>query len=606
MALYRALLLDRAFEHWRLYPRLAMDLNFTYGTPLFQYYPPLVSYLMQPFHWIGLSWVQVAKATAAMMLMLAAVGMYIYARWLFSDRRAALVSAAAYLLAPYLLTTIYDRGAVAEALAMAWLPWLFWATHHILATTNRLWVWLASLFCALLVLSHTLTALFALPVMIVFLALLAWRERALGRLPAVLIALVLGLGLSTFYWLPAFLERDYAQISTRMLGGHYSTDNHLTPLKDLIQRSLVADHWGAMRFRLSLWQALLAGAAIAALALRRGPGRRVLLLLAAILLTTLFVQLDINRRLWHALPLVGFIQFPWRLLGIAGFCVALLVGSLLTLPRLSGVGGSVLGIALLLLMLYGSTARLAPVYAADYPVLADEEITLTGMFERARTVYTPFSDFLPVAVTVDPWDLPRPRPVTSTVLPPMPYVPTLAITQDGGDELEIAVHADQPFTLRLHRFYFPGWRVLVDGQPVPTAPSGELGLVTADLPAGDYTVAARFGETPLRLFSDVISIVALLIFVAGGLLSAQTRPLIIGLGAGLVMVTLLLAARQGAGEPPRRPVAYPANFGEQIHLLGYDLPDTIFSPGDDVDLHLYWLAQRAGRRLQGVSAPGQR
>ena len=592
MALYRALLLNRALEQWLLYPRLAMDLNFTYGTPLFQYYPPLVSYLMLPLHWTGLGWVEVAKATATFILLLAGIGMYVYARWLFTDRRAALLSASAYLLAPYLLTTIYDRGALAEALAVALLPWLFWATHHILETENRLWPGLSALFCALVMLSHNLTAFFVMPIMVLFLALLAWRERAWGRIPAVLIALGLGLGLSAFYWLPALLERDYAQIATRMLGGHYSTDNHLSPLKDLIQRELASDHWGFTRFRLSLWQALLAGAAILALAVHRRPLRDMLVLLAAILIGVMYLQLDINLGLWQGVPLIRFIQFPWRLLGIAGFGVALLVGSLLTLPRLSGVAGWLTAIALLILIVYGSTARLSPIFAPDYPVLTNAEITVTGLFERGRSVYEPFSDFLPVSVKVDPWDLPKSRPVTSTPLPAMPYVPTLAVTRDDSTGLHLRVHAEQPFTLRLHRFFFPGWQVYVAGRPVPTVPSGDLGLVTADLPAGDYAVVTRFGETPLRRLSYVISGAALLLLIVGGILSSRSRPVVIGLGAILAIATLLLVIHQGTGEQPRSPTVYPVNFEDQIHLLGYHLPTKILSPGDDLAIHLYWLAQR--------------
>jgi len=593
MALYRSLLLDRALDHWLLYPRLAMDLNFTYGTPLFQYYPPLTSYLTLPFHWTGLTWVEVAKATATLILMLAGIGMYVYARWLFADRRAALLSATAYLLAPYLLTTIYDRGALAEALAVALLPWLFWATHHILRTKNRLWLGLSALFYALVMLSHNLTAFFVLPILVLFLAVLARRERAWGDMPAVLIALGLGLGLSAFYWLPALLERDSAQIAIRMLGGHYSTDNHLSSLKDLIQRELASDHWGFTRFRLSLWQALLAGAAILTLAVRRGPLRDILVLLAVILAGVLYSQLDINRGLWQAVPLVRFIQFPWRLLGIAGFCVALLAGSLLTLPRLSGVAGWLVAIPLLVLILYGSTAQLAPSFATDYPVLTNAEITVAGLFERGRSVYTPFSDFLPATVKVDPWDLPKSRPTTSAALPAMPYVPTLAVTSDSSDGLQLQVHAEQPFTLRLHRFFFPGWQLYVAGRPVPTSPSGDLGLVTAELPAGDYVVVARFGETPLRRLSDAISGAVLFVCIVGGLLNSRSRPAVIGLGAAFVIATVLLVAHQGIGEQPRRPIVYPINFQDQIHLLGYHLPTKTVVPGDDLPIHLYWLAQRA-------------
>jgi hypothetical protein len=54
----------------------------------------------------------------------------------------------------------------------------------------------------------------------------------------------------------------------------------------------------------------------------------------------------------------------------------------------------------------------------------------------------------------------------------------------------------------------------------------------------------------------------------------------------------LLVARYGVGQPPRHPVSAAANFEDEIRLLGYHLPKDTWRPGDDLPLHLYWLAQR--------------
>jgi hypothetical protein len=47
-----------------------------------------------------------------------------------------------------------------------------------------------------------------------------------------------------------------------------------------------------------------------------------------------------------------------------------------------------------------------------------------------------------------------------------------------------------------------------------------------------------------------------------------------------------------ATQTSRRPISTPANFQDQIHLLGYQLPEQSWHPGDDLPLRLYWLAQR--------------
>ena len=39
---------------------------------------------------------------------------------------------------------------------------------------------------------------------------------------------------------------------------------------------------------------------------------------------------------------------------------------------------------------------------------------------------------------------------------------------------------------------------MIDGQSVPTFASGDLGLVTVQVPAGEHQVELRFGDTALR------------------------------------------------------------------------------------------------------------
>jgi hypothetical protein len=110
IGVFRAYSLDQAWQARQFYPRLGMNLIFGYGSPLLQYYPPLASYLTLVWHWLGLNWVAATKAAFGLALLLAALGAYVYARWLFVDRRAALIAGLAYGLAPYSLFCIYERG----------------------------------------------------------------------------------------------------------------------------------------------------------------------------------------------------------------------------------------------------------------------------------------------------------------------------------------------------------------------------------------------------------------------------------------------------------------------------------------------------------------
>jgi hypothetical protein len=256
IGVYRLFELDQSWAERIFFPRVAMGLNFGYSGPLFQYYPPLASYIALAFHWAGFGWIGAAKAAFTLALALAGLGAYTYARWLFADRRAALVAGFAYLFAPYLLLNTYERGASAELLALGLLPWVFWATHHLLRSENRSWFLASASLVALLMLAHNITALFAIPLLAGYLVLLAWHEGAWRRLPVVALAIGLGLGLSAFYWMPALTERSLTRLESYMLGSDNVPLKHLRSLSNLFQPSLVFDFWGPQRFNPALWQAL--------------------------------------------------------------------------------------------------------------------------------------------------------------------------------------------------------------------------------------------------------------------------------------------------------------------------------------------------------------
>jgi hypothetical protein len=591
MHLYRAFELDRSIQQRVFYPRLGLDFNFTYAGPLLQYRPPLVHYVLVAFHWAGLPWVAAAKATATLELLLAASGMYLYGRWLFKARHAALAAAAAYLLAPYVQLDIQERGAISEAMALALLPWLFWAIHRTMADEGPIWPWLAALFSALLMLAHNIVAFYAFPVLLLYMALLIWRNRDFGRLPAVLGALALGLAISAFYWVPAFFERNAAQIEANML--HVSIAARLAPLSEWIQRGLVFDYWGATRHRPASWQALILVSAFAALILRPTRLRSAMLILAGIAAISILLQLDASLPVWQAVPPARFLQFPFRLMGMAAFCIALLVGYLIvSLPGLSESARWLFTGAFIAFLLYSSTQRLAPQFNPNTNQIAEDEISLEGLNERGRSYFTIFEDFLPSAVRIPPSELATSRSTPDPSLSPLSSAPEITVVTERPFRLDLQVRAEEPFTLRLHRFFFPGWQAIANGADLPTGPSGNHGVVTAEFPAGDYAAIIGFGNTPVRSLASIVSVVSLALWIVAGIAIRRARPVLVAAAIVFSVFLILLVVRYGVGQPPRHPVSVAANFEDEIRLLGYNVPKSTWRPGEDLPLRLYWLAQR--------------
>lgn len=592
MGIYRVFELDRAWQGGIFFPRLGADLNFTYGAPLFQFYPPLASYGALIFHKAGLGLIEASKAMFSLSLLLGGLGVFVYARWLFSSRKAALVSGMVYLFSPYLLTNVYERGAAAESLALALLPWVFWAVHHLLIGEKEPWIYISAMLIGLLVLAHNITAMFALPAILLVALVLGLTSGRFRQLGFVGLAIALGLGLSLFYWLPALAEVGTVRIEASMLDEAKNVVAHLVPLTQLVQESLVFDYWGELRFHPAFWQVMLGALGIVAIPFQDRTRRLTLAIVAGLWLLTLFLQLSYSRFLWESLPLIRFIQFPWRLLGLGSFCLALLAGSLFLLRPLRSLAGSILALVLLGSIVYVSTARLSPEYSPIWYRISSAELGLHDLYDRGSRGFALFSDYLPGTVQVSVSDLPRSRSTASLAAESETPAPLVQVLSEDPFRLKLLVGSQQSFDLRLHRFNFPGWRAYLGSYPVAVESYGELGLVSVPLPSGVYPLEIRFEGTPLRTAATVVSVVCWIVVLMGLFEPWRRRT---GLLLWIVMIAAVVAGllvfHGNHQRSVRRPILYPVNYQNELRLVGHDLEQTTWTAGEQSTIVLYWLVQ---------------
>ena len=138
------------------------------------------------------------------------------------------------------------------------------------------------------------------------------------------VAAVLGLGLSALYWLPAAFERNWVDIKQATQDPGYNFENNwlfahnanpVLALHDAInhQVSWIAVSMMAVAavgfaigyFRGTLFRGMLPIGKSSASRLWWIP-------LAAIPVVVLFFLFPISRPLWHLLPEMPFLQYPWR------------------------------------------------------------------------------------------------------------------------------------------------------------------------------------------------------------------------------------------------------------------------------------------------------
>lgn len=595
-------------DSWRLgifYPRVAPVLAFGYGAPLFLFYPPLASYLAGAFTLAGLGWIAAVKLSFAVAILAAGFGAYRLGRALLPTRSGALLAASIYLLAPYQLGNLYVRGALAEALALGWMPWILWLTHRVIGTDSAGWTLAAGLSLAVLFITHNGQSLVFLPVLTGFAVAVAYQQRALRGLLRMPLVVGPALALSAFFWLPALLERSLFNVEA-MSQGYYDPVNHLVGVHALLQTSLLFDYTRPQAFQWGWFPALLC--LIVLVAGRVDPHRRWIWLVfwTALIASVLVLQLTIAAGFWRNVPLVAFLQFPWRLLGPASLAAAMLIGALPSAlargrthtPRLR-LQAVLAGGCLLLWGVY-SLGTLGQYVAEERArgIFVEETIGYRDLYERGRLGLELFTDFTPLTVPLPIPAIPDRPPLAGLQAASLEPLPHILLDSYRGFTFAAEISANTATHLQLNRFFLPGWWATADGLPIPVHPSGPLGLATIPVPGGSTWIEAGLAETPIQRWSMYLSLLSLTGWMlSAGVLLYRSRARLFWLAAGAILVAglaLLLAVHSLGRHTQLVPIN--AQIGHSATLLGYTVDRTTVTPGATIHVTLYWQARHSDTR----------
>ncbi len=650
---YRLAQLDHALRHGVLFPRWMPDMGYGYGFPLFNYYPPLSYYIAEAFHLIGLSTQGALQAAFALAIVVGCMGVYLWGHDLFG-RPAGLVAAAAFAYAPYTLFNVIHRGALAEAWGVAWIPFVLWGLRRVALTTppapSPLPKWgeerggggevrdyqapsLLALLYAALLLTHNVLTLIATPLFVAYAAIL-WVLHGRGLRRALRLGgmLVLGLGLAAFFWAPAFFEREYVQISQVYTPADADYHNNFITLSELLSPPQSVDpaliHPPIPR---SLGWPQLALALIAFIGLRRLAGRetRVHLGLAGMgLLIFTVLMLPCAVGAWEHLPLLHFVQLPWRFLGPASLLLAVLASAGVT--RLPVPNWLRLPIALVPVITFAFTW----LFPRFYPPQTQPTPLSLIAFERDTGALgtTSWGEYLPVWVQQLPaadslvpvYQAAGPDGIIPRLIPEsLPPGAQVAEARYHLTSADLIIETPAEFTAIFAWYYFPGWQGQLDGQPLALRPTGEHGLIGAVVPAGRHHLTVRFGDTPLRRGATIVSGLSLIALLSV-LLAARLSPIAYRNSANrqsptlhslipnpllptslLVLVlfvfksayldhrdSIFRASRFDGQRVIGVQVPLRVNFDDQLMLLGYDLDATQVRGDGVLDVTLYWQLLR--------------
>lgn len=591
--LWRLYELDRALRAGILYPRWAYDLYFGYGVPLFNFYPPVTYYLAETLHVIGFSIPNAIKLAFALAVLIGGAGMFLFSRdvWRsalktdWETNAAALLSAVAFVYAPYFLTDIYIRGAMAETFGLAFLPFFFWALRRVLGAPNLGGLILAGIAGAALMLSHNLTVYIVAPVVILYAALrvlaLETRARGVRAVGFTIGAGILALTLSAFYWLPVVSELRWVYIGNSELT-HTAFQQTIAasfkPLAQLVQANLWYEYPEDTFPLGAMWTLLAVGGFASSLYLLKRHARFEIIFWGIVTLGAALAVTDLVRPLWLSVPQLWVLQFTWRLTVLVTLGGALAMGAwvvlVVRLTRRRVVRAAAV-LALMFVLIASAVFNLrAKPFAAPMPS-ANAPQVLARYEMNSRTVgMSSDNEYLPATVQMLPDPYPRRVRALDDLTDTQKNPPLLQIQMQDAQptNYNLRVNAPQATQLTFDTFYYPDWQVWLDNQNVSARPGAKLGLLMVDVPEGQHEIRVIQGSLPARDAGNFLTLASILFVFAWALYDARHSGrawrLPVALLALLLLIFLIPQTRVLAATPAKIEPAQ-LQFDDQLNLLGW-------------------------------------
>ncbi len=494
-----------ALREGQIPPRFAPNLMNHYGYPVFNYNYPLANIISVPFSVVGFSYEFTFKLLIAVFVASGLLGIYAWLRQQGFSFGAQVIGMAGFALSPYLLSSIVFRGNIGEIAALGLFPWLLVSVESLLQDKQKPHL-LMIVACTAFLLSHNVSVLFGL---VLVGAYAAWRFRLdSGAWKKIALVGVIALGLSLWFWLPAVAEKSFVILDNASLSNEYT--KHFVSAQQLLFAPFLfgfsyPGNIDSLSFNIGLLQIM--GAVMALLIViktivskKKNVSLRPALVfsLVAASLLVLF-QLKMTAPLWSVLPLVKFVQFPWRLgLFFAVFATPLLAMSW----ELSRKNVRIVLISLVLFQLF-AFIRISPVsyfhkMNSDYDSFGQSTTTANEDMPQTFT-YLDFSDWLPTATALN-------------------NKASINVTRWSGSSREYIVTVDELVTIVEPTMVFPGWETVIsygnNERIVAHYINNEeiQGRLAYQLQPGVYTINSTFTQkTWARMLGNVISLLCALL-----------------------------------------------------------------------------------------------
>jgi hypothetical protein len=402
---------------------------------------------------------------------------------------SALLGAALFSVAPYRLVNIFIRGALPEFFSLIFIPWLLLGVFQFI--NEKRWIGLVNIIVAtsLLALTHPmlliLTGILVVPITMLW----TWPWMKNWRMwLGVGIAAILAVATASTYILPLLYDIRFTNYGA---AGPQFSGNFL------MVHDLLSEHWAyfGTQHPGPRHETLVPGLpellifVLASIFFLLNKKKSDALILSGTGILVLLLLLPISEPLYRLVPFLSNVQFPWRMLSVFLFLPPILLAVFTQQQKkyFWMVAVLVAGIVIW---------RLPQAYGKNYMVYDEQHFFFTRANLHTNNLNTIWMG--------DPTEYPAQEA-------------RFQIIEGEGEILsenrknasrEYTTSATTPLKIVEHTFYFPGWKVYVDGQEVPIEfqDPNYRGLITFSIPEGQHSIILRFEDTKIRVLGSVITV----------------------------------------------------------------------------------------------------
>jgi len=318
---------------------------------------------------------------------------------------------------------------------------------------------------------------------------------------------------------PAFLEKQFSQVDKLTSGfSHYA--HHF-----LYLRQFFRGPWGfggsvggiedGMSFHLGKIHLLLAMITVVIslffFIFKKREKKHILVgfftIIAAILV---FLSTYHSKFIWDAIPLMAFIQFPWRfnslLIVMLGFLSG---GTVYYLKKFIGKSSVIFLMIAILIVIKVNLKYFQPQKYLDPSLLyyTDRELISSTMSETIPDYLPIWVETIPTKAALGEFQIIIDDPTIKVI------DPTIKVIDSKTHKLELEIVSPEPSKILLNRNYFPGWKLTLNGKESDFEYQKSNGLIKISLSPGNYDLQLVFRKTLVRIVSEIVALTSLLIIV---------------------------------------------------------------------------------------------